>query len=180
MKKAIDAIREKDANRFIIADGRENGNKPTAMIRELGVAQSMRGYYPSIVSHYLAGWVEGAMDFPSPRWPCGVLNIHGVMENDASGRDCLWENYYKRWEDYIVSNDVMVGEWGAHNKTPHEIVLSWMEDTLKLYKEFNLGWALWNFIGSFGIIDSGRTDVKYENINGYMVDRKMLELLQKY
>jgi hypothetical protein len=31
-----------------------------------------------------------------------------------------------------------------------------------------------------GILDSGRTDVKYEDYQGHKLDRKMLDLLQRY
>jgi endoglucanase len=44
----------------------------------------------------------------------------------------------------------------------------------------NLGWALWNFRGSFGILDSDRKDVQYEDFHGHKLDRQMLTLLQKY
>ena len=75
---------------------------------------------------------------------------------------------------------VMVGEFGAFNHTPHPIVLAWLEDNLALWKERRLGWALWNFRGSFGVLDSGRADVAYETFRGHKLDRKMLELLQRY
>jgi len=55
-----------------------------------------------------------------------------------------------------------------------------MEDCLKNWQEAGWGWALWNFRGSFGILDSGRKDVKYEAWEGHQLDRKMLELLQRY
>lgn len=74
----------------------------------------------------------------------------------------------------------MVGEFGAYNKTPHAVVLAWMEDNLKLWKRENLGWALWNYDGPFGIIGSARPDVAYEDFHGRKLDRKMLELLQRY
>ena len=31
--------------------------------------------------------------------------------------------------------------------------------------------------GAFGVLDSGRSDVSFENHDGHQVDRKMLELL---
>jgi|GEM_PF-4741891 len=40
-----------------------------------------------------------------------------------------------------------------------------------------MGWALWNFRGSFGIFDSGRDDIQYESFYGHQLDRKMLTLL---
>jgi len=75
---------------------------------------------------------------------------------------------------------VVVGEFGFYNQTPHRIGLSWMEDNLKNWREAGLGWALWNFRGSFGVLDSGRGDVRYENYHGHQLDREMLELLQRY
>lgn len=72
------------------------------------------------------------------------------------------------------------GEWGCHNKTPHEVVLTWMEDQLQLWKEAGWGWALWQFKGNFGVLNSNRSDVVYEDFNGLLLDRKMLELLQSY
>ena len=74
----------------------------------------------------------------------------------------------------------MVGEFGCHNRTPHPVVLAWMEDCLQNWQDAGWGWALWNLRGSFGILDSGRQDVQYEEFHGHKLDRKMLELLQRY
>ena len=74
----------------------------------------------------------------------------------------------------------MVGEFGCNNRTPHGTALAWMEHCLKLWKGKNIGWALWNLRGRFGIMDSGRTDIVYEDFNGHKLDRKMLDLLWRY
>ena len=55
-----------------------------------------------------------------------------------------------------------------------------LENNLRRWKEKGIGWAMWNFRGSMGILDSNRKDVEYENYQGLKLDRKMLELLQKY
>lgn len=75
---------------------------------------------------------------------------------------------------------VLVGEFGAYNKTPHAVTLAWMEDQLKLYQEAGIGWALWNLSGAFGVLDSERDDVEYADWHGHKLDKKMLELLRKY
>ncbi|MBN1465240.1 cellulase family glycosylhydrolase [candidate division KSB1 bacterium] len=75
---------------------------------------------------------------------------------------------------------VHVGEWGVYNKTPHDVTIRFMENRLKAMRSAGLGWALWNFRGSFGILDSGRKDVVYEDYNGHKLDRRMLQLLQEY
>ena len=72
----------------------------------------------------------------------------------------------------------MVGEFGCHNRTPHEVVLPWMRDCLAAWREAGWGWALWNLRGSFGILDSDRADVAYERWRGHKLDRAMLRILQ--
>jgi len=75
---------------------------------------------------------------------------------------------------------VIVGEFGVFRHTPHDVTLAWMEDFLKVVKKEGFGWALWNFRGSFGILDSNRKDVHYKNFHGHKLDAQMLELLIKY
>ena len=75
---------------------------------------------------------------------------------------------------------VHCGEMGCYNKTSHEVALAWMRDLLQVLKHYNIGYALWSFRGSFGILDSGRNDVEYEDFRGHKLDRKMLNLLQQY
>lgn len=124
-----------------------------------------------------------------PEW--GRPNEPFAAASDAEGcrfiparsqdAEWLWENTFSRWSQAPrQGTGVMVGEWGAHNKTPHDVTLRWMEDMLKTYRRAGLGWALWNFRGSFGVMDSGRDDVQYEDVQGNKLDRKMLELLQRY
>jgi endoglucanase len=58
-------------------------------------------------------------------------------------------------------------------------VLAWLGDWLDVWRELGWGWAMWNFRGSFGILDSEREDVAYEDWNGHRLDRAMLDLLQR-
>lgn len=100
---------------------------------------------------------------------------------EVQGRQWLWQECVEPWTELQAQGvGVMVGEFGAYNKTPHDIVLRWMEDSLANWQQAGFGWALWNFRGTFGILDSGRKDVEYEEWEGHQLDRTMLELLQKY
>jgi endoglucanase len=73
---------------------------------------------------------------------------------------------------------VHVGEWGVFNRTPHAVALAFMRDYLDLWREAGWGWALWNLRGSFGVLDSQREDVNYEDFRGHKLDRRMLEVLR--
>lgn len=75
---------------------------------------------------------------------------------------------------------IMVQEFGVHNKTPHDVTIAFLNDIINLFHENNIGWALWNFTGSFGIMDSERSDCTYEPYEGYQLDREMLETLTQF
>lgn len=178
-QRLADAIREVDPSRLIIADGNGYGHRPVEGAHTLGVAMSTRGYSPMRISHHKASWIEGSENWPEPTWP--------LIETYEDGNQKKWDKAALR-EDRVVpwkaveqsGVGVHIGEWGAHNQTPHEVTLAWMKDNLELFREAGWGWALWNLRGSFGVLDSERSDVEYETLHGHQLDRKMLELLRAH
>ncbi len=96
-------------------------------------------------------------------------------------REWLRTEYVEPWRDLKNRGvGVMIGEWGVYRRTPHAVALRWMRDNLENWRDADIGWALWEFRGPFGVLDSGRDDVEYEDFRGHRLDRKMLELLQAY
>ncbi len=172
VRRLVEAIRAEDPDRLIIADGLRWGNQPVPELRPLRVAQSTRGYQPMRVSHHGASWV-GGQNWPVPDWPL-TLREGDVWDRDRLRRECIepWQALEK------LGVGVHVGEWGAYNQTPHRVALAWMRDFLELWRQAGWGWALWNLRGSFGVVDSGRRDVAYDDWEGHQLDRAMLELLQ--
>jgi endoglucanase len=173
VKRLVEAIRAEDADRLIIADGLRTGNKPVPTLLDLGIAQSTRGYQPARISHYQASWVKGSDQWPVPTWPLEV------SPNNRWDKERLRQECIQPWlELQRLGIGVHVGEWGAYNRTPHQVVLAWMGDFLALWKEAGWGWALWNLRGAFGPLDSNRADIKYEDFRGHKLDRAMLDLLR--
>jgi endoglucanase len=171
IRSLTEAIRAESADRLIIADGLKWGTRPVPELANLSIGQSTRGYAPMQVSHYKANWIHGNENWPVPTWPM-------VWEKETFDKDRLRKDQ-EPWRQLQADGvGVHVGEWGAHNRTPHDVVLAWMADNLSLWKQNNWGWSLWNLYGSFGILNSGRTDVVYESYNGSQLDRAMLELLR--
>ena len=173
VKHLVAAIRAEDSQRLIIADGLRWGRDPVEGLAGLGIAQSTRGYDPMRVSHHKASWVNGSDKWPEPTWPLKEGDKEWNKERLRRERIAPWQALEKR------GVGVHVGEWGAHNRTPHKVVLAWMRDQLELWKEAGWGWALWNLRGSFGVLDSGRSDVNYETFRGHKLDREMLKLLRQ-
>lgn len=179
--RLVEAIRGEDPDRLIIADGLKWGTEPVPALADLHIAQSTRGYSPSRISHYRASWVEGASEWPVPTWPLTyvVKDKEGHEHEESWDKDRLRRQQIEPWQRLQAKGvGVHVGEWGAHNRTPHDVVLAWMADQLDLWQHAGWGWALWNLRGSFGVLDSGRDDVQYESWHGHKLDRKMLELLR--
>ena len=173
VRATVEAIRHADPDRLILADGLGYGRISMPELVDLGIAQSCRAYEPMGVSHYQASWVNG-MDWPVPQWP-------GGWHYGASwGRNEL-EQLYAPWIALAEQGiGVHCGEGGAYNQTPHEVVLRWFRDVLEILTDANIGYALWNFRGAFGILDSERDDVAYEDWHGHKLDRELLSLLQAF
>jgi aryl-phospho-beta-D-glucosidase BglC (GH1 family) len=113
------------------------------------------------------------------------LTSEGYPDPDKNtaieGKDWLWKKDVAPWLRLQSGGiAVFMGEWGVYNQTPHDVTLRWMKDSLQNFKDAGWGWALWNFRGVFGVMDSGRKDVKYENFEGHKLDREMMNLLQTY
>jgi endoglucanase len=173
----VAGIRAVDPHRLIFVDGIDIGQTPVIGIADLGVVQSTRGYLPKAISHYQANWVptDEFETFKPPTWP--LTDDLGRTWN----QERLEQEYIAKYQPLVDGGvTVHVGEWGVFNKTLHAVALAWMEDSLSLWKKAGWGFALWNLRGSFGVLDSERHDVKYENYKGHKLDRKMLELLKAY
>jgi hypothetical protein len=171
MRRTAAAIRAVDPQREIVIDGLGGGHLAMPELADLGAVHSGRGYQPMPVSHHQAAWWSGHTDAPAPKYP------GQEWEGRIWNRDTLRE-FYQPWRDVEARGArVHIGEFGCYNKTPNEIALRWFADLFAIYREFGWGYALWNFEGDFGIINHGRPGTRLEQVQGYMVDRDLLDLM---
>jgi len=176
VQPAVEAIRRVSPNRLIIADGMGAGNLCVPELVPLGVHQSVHCYIPGNISHYKVDWLKDRTDWPEPHWPGGIDDA-GYKWDRAR-----LEAYYTPWKNLLAQGvGVHMGETSGSSYLPAPIFLAWLGDVLGLCRELNIGWALWDFIGAskFGILDTQRADVAYEDWHGHKLDRKMLTLLQQ-
>ena len=168
-KAAAEAIRKHNPNHLVIADGNNVGNTVIQEITDLDIAQSCRGYFPHAISHYKAPWANKEPDkLPEPKWPgqVGAQNLSRTM----------LENYYKPWIAAVDKGvGVHCGECGCWNKTPHAVFLAWFNDVLDILSKSGIGFAIWEFRGDFGVLNSRREDVQYEDWHGQKLDRRSEE-----
>jgi endoglucanase len=174
MSRATEAIRRHSPDRIIIIDGLSVGNEVVESMIPTGVAQSVHAYTPAGISHYRASWVDKDHSFPEPTWP---LERDGKVTYD---REKL-EEKYRPWGELVRRGiGVHCGEAGCYNKTPHDVFLAWMRDVLEILTSHDIGYALWNFRGPFGILDSGREDVDYRPWHGHQLDAELLALMREF
>lgn len=173
VRQTVAAIREADPDRLIISDGVDWANTPLPELVDLRIAEACRAYLPMNVSHYKASWVNGE-NWPEPAWP-------GTMIDGNYWDHAHLEAHYQSWADLAKRGvGVICGEGGAFSFTPHKVVLDWLRDVLDILTRHNIGLALWNFRGPFGILDSQRNDVVYEDWHNHKLDRQLLSLLEEF
>ena len=170
MRAAVAAVREVDPSRLIVLDGIGWGTDACPELADLDVVHSCRAYYPLGLSHFRSDW-EDPGNWPTPTWP-------GRFQGTDWDRRTLLEFYAPFLELVEQGEAVHCGEGGCYNRTPHDVALSWLRDNLEIFQEYGIGWALWNLRGPFGVLDSRRSDVDYEDFHGHKLDRKLLDLLR--
>ena len=175
MTRATGQIRKTSPDRLIIIDGLAYGNLTVDEMIPAKVAQSVHAYTPAQISHYRASWVDRKSSFPEPTWP--LRKKDGAVWHS---RETL-EKHYAPWAALARKGiGVHCGEAGCFSRTPHAVFMAWFTDVMEILKGYGIGWSLWNLRGPFGLVDSGRKDVKYEDFHNHKLDRKLLDLLRKH
>ena len=174
VKRLVEAIRREDRDRLIIADGGSGGTIPVSSLAELGIGKARAAMLqPASAITKQAGCAGRSMA------RADLAADH--QENDVWDKERLRRENIEPWKELAKKGvGVHVGECGAFQHTPHKVVRAWLGDCLELWQEAGWGWALWNLRGSFGIVDSDRKDVAYEDFRGHKLDRALLELLQAH
>lgn len=171
---ALKTIKAVNRKRLVIADGNGGGGIAIPEFIDLDLAQSCRGYFPHFISHHKAPWVFKDPDsLPEPSWP-------GESNGRYYDKKAI-EQSFQPWIELVQKGvGVHCGECGAYNKLPQAVFLGWFEDVLDVLHANGIGFGIWEFSGAFGILNSGREDVAYEDWYGEKLDRKYLNLLMKY
>lgn len=88
-------------------------------------------------------------------------------------------NLKERLESARAENiPVMIQEFGVYNKTPHNVTIGYLTDAVSVFNKAKVGYAMWNLIGTMGIINSERADCIYEQYRGKLIDRQMTTIMQ--
>lgn len=170
MRRTVAAIRSVDPEREIVINGLGGGNIAMPELADLGVIHSGRGYQPMSLTHHKASWCAETAGLPVPPWP------------GASWDGKIWDKetlraHYAPWRELQAKGvAIHIGEFGCYKTVPNALALAWFADLLSLYREWGWGYSLWNFAGDFGIVNHGRQGTRYEEFEGFKVDKDLLDL----
>ena len=158
-RASIEAIKSRDRERIIVSDGYAVGQNPVAELWDTGVTQSCHDYRPAQVCNFRLPWSRPASDeWPVPSWP--MKDKEGKIVADKQ----IMRAELQPWREPARHGvPIHFGEMGCGGKAPTQVVHAWFNDTLDLINELDSGWALWNFRGQFGILDSGREGTQYKS-----------------
>jgi len=173
MERCIGAIKAIDSQRLVVIDGFSWATIVNNTIKG-DIVQSCRAYSPFHMSHYKASWVGRETWGEAPFWP-------GKMEDGQNWDIDKLRETYKPWKELVQSGvGVHCGEGGCYKFTDHASVVKWLDDVLTVLDECQIGLALWNFRGEFGIMDSNRPDCDYTDYQGHKLDKQMLDVFRKH
>jgi aryl-phospho-beta-D-glucosidase BglC (GH1 family) len=174
VRATIAAIRAEDPNRVIVTDGYNVGRDEIPELYDTKIIQSCHDYFPVQLTHYHNPWARPAGDnLPLPTWPL----------KDASGavivsKQTLIDKFAPWAEPAKQGVPIHFGEMGCDKNTPPDVVNAWFSDSLDVICGLHSGWALWNFRGPFGIVDTGRAGTDFKDWHGHKLDYKLLKVLQ--
>jgi endoglucanase len=171
----IGCIHNTDPGRLIVVDGFDVATEPVWELASTRAIQSAHDYYPDAFTVYRAEWARGQESLTGvPAWP-----LANGRSKPAIGRDNI-DAHFQPWRKLAASHvPIHIGEMGCYKHTPPQAVLAWFDDTLDVMEQLGAGWALWNFRGPFGVLDTERYGTRFEDWHGHSLDRPLLDLLQK-
>jgi endoglucanase len=196
-RRISSAIRSVTPDRMIVVDGIDGGHTSVPELADVSDVQSGRGYAPTGLSHFGSDWwdiasglepndeVRARLGRAREDWWLQGAAGRELPEYPGQVRDEWWDrealnDHFSHWDEVEAGGSrVHIGEMGCYYRVPNDVALRWMSDMLRVFAQRQWGWALWNFDGPFGIVNTRRVGARQDRRNGYTLDGDMLDLLQE-
>lgn len=175
MRKSVLNIKAISPQREIMVTGLDRGKRPLPALADLPVIQSLHAFEPMKLTHYQSPWWlehhdgdKAEPDYPHTKYAGKVWNRQTLVR------------YLAPWRELESSGvSVHVGDFGCFNRTDNWAALAWFTDLMGLFKEYGWGYCLGGFDGRYGMVQHGRPNTYYREVDGYMTDRRLMELMQE-
>ncbi len=174
-KKVTAAIRNGAPKHSILATGARWSNLDTLLelepLKDQNIIYNFHFYEPHIFTHqgasWSSNWVKPLRDIPYPSSPEAVKDLIGkytderIANNIKRYGEQRWnaekiENRMKRASEWAKKHGVRIicNEWGTYKRyCPPKYRVAWLQDVRESCEKFGIGWCMWTFDGSFGVVD---------------------------
>jgi len=174
---AFQAIRALEPNRTIVLGS--NRWNSVSTFDQLHVPEdkntilTFHFYHPMLITHHRAGWCpegkmyNGPVQYPGSPIPSESLSqvvapkINRLIQlnldelNKAYNRQSMVADFAKPLAvAQRTGLRLYCGEFGVINLAPQLVREAWYRDLVSVFNECQIDWALWDYKGAFGIIDS--------------------------
>lgn len=129
---------------------------------------SFHYYHPMVLTHYNASWTKvgeykGPVNYPGRLVPEADLaaapeDLRRAMspERIVFDRSTIASMIAKPLaRSKQLGLPLYCGEWGVIDRAPMEPRVRWYADVRSVLEENHIGWATWDFKGSFGLLKGG-------------------------
>jgi aryl-phospho-beta-D-glucosidase BglC (GH1 family) len=173
-RKVIAAIRRGAPKHSIIATGARWSNLDTLLelepLDDPNVIYNFHFYEPHIFTHqgasWSSDWVKTLRDVPYPSSPEAVEGLIGNYSDERIKRnlrhygDGRWnaekiEGRMRLASEWARAHgvEIICDEWGTYKRyCPPEYRVAWLQDVRQACEKFDIGWCMWTFDGSFGLV----------------------------
>jgi len=175
-KKVIAAIRKGAPKHSILATGARWSNLDTLLelepLQDRNIIYNFHFYEPHIFTHqgasWSSDWVKPLRDIPYPSSPEAVKDLIDKYPDERIKNNLKhygrqrWnaekiKNRMKLASEWANKHDVTVicNEWGTYKRyCPPKYRIAWLRDVRESCEKFGIGWCMWTFDGSFGVVTS--------------------------
>ena len=174
-KKVIAAIRKGAPKHSILATGARWSNLDTLLelepLKDRNIIYNFHFYEPHIFTHqgasWSSDWVKPLRAIPYPSSPEAVRDLVEKYSDDKIARHI--EHYGKeQWNRDKIEGKmeeasawakrhgvaIICDEWGTYKRyCPPAYRVAWLRDVRQSCEKFGIGWCMWTFDGSFGVVD---------------------------
>ncbi|MCC5831145.1 MAG: cellulase family glycosylhydrolase [Phycisphaeraceae bacterium] len=176
LRKPLAAVRHHEPERVVYLGS--NRFQSATTFDELDIPDdrhlilSFHFYEPMLITHYRAGWTAiGDYDGPIhyPGQPVASEDIARLQAAVPEGRVDL-----KRWNAPFDADAIRhalikplarreetglslyCGEFGVRDSVQDDIRIAWLSDLIAVFHSLDIGWAVWDYRGGFGMLDLDR------------------------
>ncbi|NQT02515.1 MAG: cellulase family glycosylhydrolase [Planctomycetes bacterium] len=174
-KKVIAAIRKGAPKHSILATGAQWSNLDTLLelepLKDQNIIYNFHFYEPHIFTHqgasWSSDWVKPLRDIPYPSSPEAVKDLIGKYPDERTANN-IKRYGQQRWNAEKIKNrmnlasewankhgvKIICNEWGTYKRyCPPKYRAAWLRDVRESCEIFGIGWCMWTFDGSFGVVN---------------------------